>query len=43
MLASLSRGLTNKLIHTPTSAIRNAAAEGRADLLEYLKTLYKLD
>jgi glutamyl-tRNA reductase len=43
VLAQLSRGLTNKLIHPPTTAIRNAAADGRADLLEYLKTLYQLD
>jgi len=43
VLSQLSRGLTNKLIHTPTTAIRNAAADGRADLLEYLKTLYHLD
>ena len=43
VLAHLGRSLTNKLIHTPTTAIRDAAAEGRADLLEYLKTLYHLD
>jgi glutamyl-tRNA reductase len=43
VLAYLARSLTNKLIHTPTTAIRDAAAEGRADLLEYLKTLYHLD
>ncbi len=43
VLERLSRGLTNKLIHPPTTAIRNAAADGRADLLEYLKTLYHLD
>jgi glutamyl-tRNA reductase len=43
VLADLSRSLTNKLIHTPTVAIRGAGAEGRSDLLEYLKTLYRLD
>ncbi|MCB1683489.1 MAG: glutamyl-tRNA reductase, partial [Pseudomonadales bacterium] len=43
VLATLSRGLTNKLIHAPTTALRNAAADGRADLLDYLKTLYHLD
>jgi glutamyl-tRNA reductase len=43
VLASLSRSLTNKLIHTPTTAIREASADGRADLLEYLKSLYQLD
>lgn len=43
VLASLARAITNKLIHNPTVAIREASAEGRADLLEYLKTLYRLD
>lgn len=43
VLERFSRGLTNKLIHPPTTAIRNAAADGRADLLDYLKTLYHLD
>ena len=43
VLQQFSRGLTNKLIHAPTTAIRNAAADGRADLLDYLKTLYHLD
>ncbi len=43
VVAALSRGLTNKLIHVPTTAIRDAAADGRADILEYLKSLYQLD
>jgi glutamyl-tRNA reductase len=43
VLAGLARTLTNKLIHTPTAAIRDASADGRTDLLEYLKTLYRLD
>ncbi|MGE0624591.1 MAG: glutamyl-tRNA reductase [Pseudomonadales bacterium] len=43
VLKAFSRSLTNKLIHPPTTAIRDAAADGRADLLEYLKTLYHLD
>jgi glutamyl-tRNA reductase len=43
VLGHLGRSLTNKLIHPPTTAIRDAAADGRADLLEYLKTLYHLD
>ncbi len=43
VLADLARSLTNKLIHPPTAAIREASAEGRADLLEYVKTLYRLD
>ena len=43
VLTELSRNLTNKLIHPPTIAIRNASADGRSDLLEYIKTLYQLD
>jgi glutamyl-tRNA reductase len=43
VLSALARTLTNKLIHPPTAAIREASAEGRVDLLEYLKTLYRLD
>lgn len=43
VLSDLSRGLTNKLIHTPTVAIREAGADGRSDLLDYLKSLYRLD
>jgi glutamyl-tRNA reductase len=42
ILARLSHNLTNKLIHTPTIAIRDASAEGRTDLLEYLRSLYAL-
>ncbi len=37
------KALTNKLIHPTTVAIRKASAEGRSDLLEYLKNLYRLD
>ena len=40
---TLARSITNKLIHQPTVAIREASADGRADLIEYLKTLYRLD
>lgn len=43
VVAELSHNLTNKLLHRPTSAIRQASAEGRADLLEALKSLYQLD
>ena len=41
-LAQLARSLTNKLIHEPTVAIRNASAEGQADVLDVLKKLYDL-
>jgi glutamyl-tRNA reductase len=42
VIQGLSRSLTNKLIHAPTLAVRNASADGRADLLELFKTLYQL-
>ncbi|MEQ8858458.1 MAG: glutamyl-tRNA reductase [Pseudomonadales bacterium] len=43
VLNTLARSITNKLIHQPTVAIRDASADGRADFLDYLKTLYRLD
>ena len=43
VLQGLSRSLTNKLIHAPTVAVRDASADGRNDLIEYFKTLYRLD
>ena len=42
-IAALAQALTNKLMHPPTAAIREASAEGRVDLLDVLKALYKLD
>jgi glutamyl-tRNA reductase len=42
VLKRLSHNLTNKLIHAPTMAIRDASAEGRADVLDYLRGLYEL-
>ena len=43
VLERLSNDLTNKLIHAPTMAIRDASADGRADLLDYLRMLYDVD
>ncbi len=43
VVATLAQGLTNKLMHRPTVAIRQASAEGRVDLLDLLKSLYRLD
>ncbi len=43
VIRGLSHSLTNKLIHAPTVAVRDASADGRNDLLEYFKTLYRLD
>jgi glutamyl-tRNA reductase len=43
VLERFSNDLTNKLIHAPTMAIRDASADGRADILDYLRTLYDVD
>ena len=43
VIERLSNDLTNKLIHAPTMAIRDASADGRADLLDYLRILYDVD
>jgi glutamyl-tRNA reductase len=43
VLTQLARGLTNKLIHHPTIAIRDASAGNRGDLLEYVRALYNID
>lgn len=42
VLSQLAQSLTNKLIHAPTVAIRESSADGRNELLDYLKTLYDL-
>ncbi len=42
VMEQLARNLTNKLIHQPTVAIRNATADGQAEMLDYLKSLYEL-
>ena len=38
-----ARNLTNKLIHAPSSQLRNASAQNRNDLLKAAKELYHLD
>ena len=43
VMSQLSQSLTKKLIHNPTVAIRTASAEGRADILDALKSVYHLD
>lgn len=43
VLNELARGLTNKLIHDPTVAIRQASAEGRHDLLDLIRRLYGIE
>jgi glutamyl-tRNA reductase len=43
ILTQFSRTLTNKLIHPPTIAIREATADGREELLDFVQSLYNLD
>ena len=43
LISELAHNLTNKLIHQPTVAIRDASASNRNDLLEFIKDLYELD
>lgn len=42
VLRHLARGLTNKLIHTPSVELKKASAEGRTDLLVQARRLYGL-
>ncbi|MBU2963952.1 glutamyl-tRNA reductase [Amphritea sp. 2_MG-2023] len=42
VLNNLARGLTNKLMHSPTVQLRKASAEGRDDYLEIAQDLYQL-
>ncbi len=43
VLRAFARALTNKLIHEPTIAIREASAEGHHEMLDYVRALYGLD
>lgn len=43
VITQLASQLTNKIIHTPTVQIKNAAAEGEEELLKAITTLYQLD
>ena len=42
ILQETVRNLTNKLIHTPSSQLRNASAQNRDDLLQAAEELYNL-
>tara|TARA_R110002167_G_scaffold15727_13_gene62500 strand:- start:12781 stop:14043 length:1263 start_codon:yes stop_codon:yes gene_type:complete len=42
VLAQLARGLTNKLIHSPSVQMKQAAAQGRSELLELTHELFEL-
>ena len=43
ILARLARALTNKLMHAPTTGLKQASAAGRQDLLEHGRQLLGLD
>jgi glutamyl-tRNA reductase len=43
VLNLLANLLTNKLIHPPCAGLREAAAQGDADMLNLIKNLYRLD
>ncbi|MCB1842300.1 MAG: glutamyl-tRNA reductase [Halioglobus sp.] len=42
VMARLASGITNKLIHAPTTAIKQASLDGRHDRLEYARQLLGL-
>ncbi len=43
VLALLARGLTNKIIHTPSAQMKQAGFDGRPDLLDAARELLDLD
>lgn len=43
VLNVLASTLTNKLIHTPCAGLREAAAQGDVDMLNLIKSLYRLN
>lgn len=42
VLAQLARGLTNKLLHSPSSQMRKAGARGRSDVILWSRELFEL-
>ncbi|NVK40892.1 MAG: glutamyl-tRNA reductase [Oceanospirillaceae bacterium] len=42
VLKLLANRLTNKILHTPTTQLRKASADGRSDLLQLAQELYQL-
>lgn len=42
LLEEITRSLTNKLLHLPTTQLRDASARGRDDLLQAVQELYDL-
>lgn len=43
VLRSMARGLTNKLLHEPSTQVRKATTEGRSEVTEWLRELHQLD
>ncbi|MET0379559.1 MAG: glutamyl-tRNA reductase [Spongiibacteraceae bacterium] len=43
VLAQLARGLTNKLLHSPSSQLRRASALGRNEVILWSRELFELD
>jgi glutamyl-tRNA reductase len=43
VLKFLANTLTNKLLHAPSTGLREAAAQGNSELVDAVKYLYKLD
>ena len=43
LLSRFAHDLTNKLIHSPTLTIRNAASDDRKDILDYIRKSLELD
>lgn len=43
VLNSLARGITNKLIHSPSVVMKKASSEGREDVLKITQELYELE
>lgn len=43
VLTQLANGLSNKFLHQPTTALREASADGRVDLLAFANQLFALD
>lgn len=42
VLEQLARGLTNKLIHSPSTQLREAGAKGHTDLIRWARELFQL-
>ena len=43
VLESLARGITNKLIHSPSVKMKQASSEGRDEVLQLIQELFDLD